>query len=358
MARNLFCTYFDSNYLNRGLSLIESLDRSNNGQFSLVVVCVDELTKIALEKLNYPQVTTIALSELEYRDRKLLACKTDRSATEYMWTLTPTVIRYIYNSFPSYDHITYIDADLYFWGSESEILKELGDNKVLIHGHDFPPRFEHLAAHGIYNVGLISFARCNTSAKILGWWRERCIEWCYKRVEDGKFGDQGYLNQWPEIFEGIRVNQNIGIGVAPWNHENYNFSQTEAGVPLVNGQKVVFFHYHGIRLISDGVILPCDQAVYDIVPPVYQCAYLPYLHSLARSELKIAQVFEHRRFGYQYEQHELQANESLLIRSDKVAEFWSLAVPHEQIRLDEDWCLALNPFVAQAMRNQGIPNNV
>ncbi|MCB0335436.1 MAG: hypothetical protein KDD62_04000 [Bdellovibrionales bacterium] len=357
MNKNLFCTYFDSNYLNRGLSLIESLDRANSGQYQLVVVCVDEIVRLALEKLQIPQVLTVPLHEVEFRDRKLLACKDNRTATEYMWTLTPSVILHLYERFPEYQHLTYVDADLYFWSSQDAILRELGSNQVLIHRHDFPERLEHLAIHGTYNVGLLCFQRSAQTKHILSWWRERCIEWCYKRLEDGKFGDQGYLDQWPQTFEGVKVNQHPGIGTAPWNHERYLFSSNHAGIPCVNGIEIVFFHFHGIRLISDGVILPCDQSIYDMTTNVYLTVYVPYLHSLARSEAKIRQVLNNRSYGYLSEAHDLKADESVIVRTDKADAFFSLPFPHQRILLDEQWTLALNPFVSN-LSNQPQSENV
>lgn len=76
------------------------------------------------------------------------------------------------------------------------------------------------------------------------------MEWCYNRFEDGRFGDQKYLDDWPERFEGVHVLQHLGGGVAPWNMQQYRFEQqgkeiigieleTEKQFPLVF---IIFIH--------------------------------------------------------------------------------------------------------------------
>ena len=71
------------------------------------------------------------------------------------------------------------------------------------------------------------FKNDRSGREALEWWRERCLEWCYNRHEDGKFGDQKYLDDWVERFKNVRVINNIGVGVAPWNVNSYELIRSE-----------------------------------------------------------------------------------------------------------------------------------
>jgi hypothetical protein len=139
------------------------------------------------------------------------------------------------------DVLTYLDADLYFFDSVEPVYQELRKGSILIIPHRFPDSLKHLEKYGIYNVGLLSFRRDNNGFTCLKWWREKCLEWCYDRVEDGKFADQKYLDDWPERFIGVIVLQNKSIGLAPWNLKDYN------GLPII------MYHFHGLRRISDTI---------------------------------------------------------------------------------------------------------
>lgn len=93
--------------------------------------------------------------------------------------------------------------------------------------------------------------------KVLEYWRSKCEEWCYNRMEDGKFGDQKYLDDWESRFEGIVYNcRNIGCGVAPWNIQKYDIS-VEDGTYFVTERvtkikkPVIFFHYHALLEIAE-----------------------------------------------------------------------------------------------------------
>jgi O-antigen biosynthesis protein len=130
-----YCTYFDRQYLIKGLALIDSLQQHSGDDFKVFVVCADELTRLLLTKLAVPQVITIPLHQLERGDKALLATKQTRSLVEYYWTLTPTVILRILEQHPTIDVLTYLDSDLYFFSSPAPIFEELGAGSIHTDSH-------------------------------------------------------------------------------------------------------------------------------------------------------------------------------------------------------------------------------
>ena len=121
------------------------------------------------------------------------------------------------------DNCTYIDSDIFFYSSPKEIFDEMGDKSILLTEHRYSPRYNKELKAGKYCVQFVTFKNDERALKALNWWRDRCIEWCYNRFEDGKFGDQLYLDDWPEKVEGVHVIRNLGGGLAAWNIQQYNF---------------------------------------------------------------------------------------------------------------------------------------
>ena len=114
--------------------------------------------------------------------------------------------------------------------------------------HRYAPRYRGAeATSGAYNVEWLTFRRDEHGLAALTWWRDRCLEWCYFRYEDGKMGDQKYLDDWPERFESVHVLRHPGGGLAPWNAEQYTLEERDGQV-LVDGRELVFHHYHSLRL--------------------------------------------------------------------------------------------------------------
>jgi hypothetical protein len=73
---------------------------------------------------------------------------------------------------------------------------------------------------------------------VLNWWRDRCIEWCYARSEEGKFGDQKYLDDWTTRFDSVHVLEHLGGGIAPWNVQQYSFYRDKDAIWLSDGVQV------------------------------------------------------------------------------------------------------------------------
>lgn len=280
-----FCTLFDSNYLTRGLALYASL-RQTGEAFTLYIFCFDNLTKQILEKLALPHVILITLDEFETVD--LLRVKESRSGAEYCWTCTSQVIRYSLDTF-ALDQITYLDADLYFFQKPSLLLDEFNSTgaSVLITEHRYAPRYDQALKAGIYCVQFITFNADERGRRVLQWWQERCLEWCYARYEEGKFGDQKYLDDWTSRFDGVHVLQHLGGGVAPWNIERYDLQNTALGLS-VNGIPLVFYHYHQYKIYSDGIHDLGDY--YRLPREAVDLIYRPYLQTLCEGRRQVAAI--------------------------------------------------------------------
>jgi hypothetical protein len=246
-----FVTLFDNNFLPIGLCLHTSLVEHGEA-FHLWILCMDELVAQNLKKLALPHVSLIHLSDVE--DERLLEIKPSRSRGEYCWTLTPFTPQFVFDRDPQVKRVTYLDADLFFFASPQILLNEFerSGKHVLITEHAYDPRYEWFGRarrSGRFCVQFITFRRSPEAAKVMHWWQDRCLEWCYARVEDGKFGDQKYLDQWPELFgDEVHILSQKEKTLAPWNVAYYE--------KLGHGQLTpVFYHFHGLRILSSSELL-------------------------------------------------------------------------------------------------------
>lgn len=244
-----FCTYFDRNYLPRGLALYRSL-RKHCPEFKLWVLCMDEATHAAMIQLELPGVELIALRAFEKGDDSLLEAKQNRSRIEYYFTCTPSLPLYVLDHWAEVDLITYLDADLFFFSSPAPLFEELGDGSIAIIGHRFSANLRGHEVTGIYNVGWLSFRRDDYAVTCLKWWRSKCIEWCYDLVDDGRFADQKYLDDWPIRFHKVVVLEHRGANVAIWNVGNHHLRLCDRDTVMVDEHPLIFFHFHSLRQIT------------------------------------------------------------------------------------------------------------
>ena len=274
-----FCTYFDHHYLLRGLALYQSLKRYCPS-FQLWVLCMDGACHEVLSQLDLPDVRLIPLEDFERGDEELLKAKKNRSLLEYYFTCTPSLPLFIFNKHPEVDIITYLDADLFFFADPAPLYDEMADHSIAIIGHRHPPNFRHLDRYGMYNVGWLSFRRDEHAFACLRWWRERCIEWCYYRCEDGKYADQKYLDDWPTHFKGVVVLRHKGANLAPWNIANYRI-HGDGNCVWVDEQPLIFFHFFRFKQIKDWLYDP-NLVGYKVRPSkiVRRDIFAPYIWTL------------------------------------------------------------------------------
>ncbi len=242
---NYFCTLFDSNYLIRGLAMYLSL-KKHCPNFYLYIFAFDDFTFDMLRKLNMESIIVIPLNKFE--DKELLKIKPARTATEYCWTCASSSILYAIEKF-NLPMCTYLDADLLFFDNPQILIDELGNNSVSLSLHRFDPKHDKSAVSGKYCVQFMTFKNNGHGMKALRWWRNACLDWCYARSEGGKFGDQKYLDDWTERFQGMHVINNLGAGIAPWNVSKYDFSISKGKIFVIERSTskkidIIFFHFH------------------------------------------------------------------------------------------------------------------
>jgi hypothetical protein len=291
-----FCTYFDQNYLIKGLALYASL-KKHCQPFRLWILCMDRLSYDILAQLNYPEMQLISLEDFEKGDDELLQAKQNRSPIEYYFTCTPSLPLFIFARHPEVDLITYLDADLFFFHSCQSVFGEISDHAIAIIEHRYPAYLNDNGVNGKYNVGWLSFRRGEAGLTCLRWWRERCLEWCYDRPDAGRMADQKYLDDWPDRFPGVLVLQHKGANLAPWNIGGYWLYWRENMV-YVEEDPLVFFHFHGFRQVNRWIYL-ANLAAFKIKLSEFIRTHIfrPYISALFDAKAEVALLMHKVHMG-------------------------------------------------------------
>lgn len=255
----VFCTLFDSNYLDKGLALYRSMER-NITKYKLYIfafdnVCFDILSKMHLKNVILVLVNDI-MNDLVKKIRK------ERTRAEFCWTCTPLVIEYVLRNYKE-KMCTYVDADIYFFSNPRNAIQEViySRKSVGLVAH----RFEKNAEYGklVYKVGKYciqfnTFLNNKEGLQVLEEWKQDCLNWCYCRYEDGRYGDQKYPDKWKMKYFCVHEIQDPGVGVAPWNLHLYSLVERKGEKIWVEykGRKapLCFYHFEGIEYLEHAYV--------------------------------------------------------------------------------------------------------
>lgn len=233
-----FCTLFDSYYLHKGVATYLSLEKVTD-DFHLYIMAFDNECYETLKGFGFKHATVELVDDFETPE--LLAIKPTRTRAEYCWTCGSSITYHFMKKY-NLDSLTYIDADMMFVTSPQVLVEEIGNCSVGLSPH-FDGKNDDVA--GRFCVQFVYFKNDENGMAALEWWKDRCIEWCFCRYEDGRFGDQKYLDYMPEKFNGVHEFTNRGCGIAPWNMHEYKYGDDFCFKYQNIDYQAVFYHFHG-----------------------------------------------------------------------------------------------------------------
>ena len=118
----------------------------------------------------------------------------------------------------------------------------------------------------------------------IDWWCDRCLEYCPEIPDEFAFGDQKYLDYFSDQFTGIYVYDDFGMGIAPWNVDDYLY----AGGKQITSKKdkqtgdLIFYHFHSLSLIGNSMDINVYKRPGKKDTKLIDYLYKPYIDELKR----------------------------------------------------------------------------
>ena len=140
-----------------------------------------------------------------------------------------------------------------FFNSPKFVYNEIGSSSVAIIEHKFYGWGKKYLKYGRFNVGWVTFKSDENAKSCLNQWFKDCQEWCfdYYDIKEQRFGDQKYLDKWEAEFKGIKILEQKGANLAPWNAGQYKISINSIGKIQVDEDPLVFYHFASFKRVDD-----------------------------------------------------------------------------------------------------------
>lgn len=284
-----YATYFDRGYLAQGVALWRSLAH-HDPEAELTVLALDDETAAVLRVIGGTRLRVLSLGELLAADPALAAAQAERTRSEFIFALTPCLVRHLFSTRPEVGQWMYLDADLFFFATPAPIWAELAGGSVLVVPHRYPAWQDDAVRYGRFNVGVVAWTSSAVARECVDWWRERCLESTALAGDGARFGDQKYLDEWPRRFAGLVESKHAGVNVAPWNWARHRFELAAGGAVRVDGLPLVVYHFAQFKRISEAWF-DSGQLEYGIMPRALRSRlYGEYWDALGAAEREIRAV--------------------------------------------------------------------
>lgn len=283
-----YCTLFDKNYLYQGVALYNSLKRCT-GDFKLYTLCMDSISYSMMMKMESESLVPISVDELITPEISAVRDRTTHG--QFCWVCQPLLCEFILDNY-DHDMVTYLEADSLFFSDPEVLFRELGERAISLVPHNFSPTFDNSTHAGRFCVQFNAFRRNDVGRAILEYWKLSCYK--YNKETPLVYPGQTCLNDWPERFDGVKIIEHPGAGVAPWNIQHVKFEIRDSA-PYVDGVPIVFYHYHQYGRYENG---SHELGSYPLSKQVIDAIYKTYIREIAAAERIVRSLdttFSYRR---------------------------------------------------------------
>lgn len=241
----LYFTLSDANFAPRTLAMLASM-RKFDTTSDLIFVVVGELPEHFEQAFEKIDVKIKFLHQL-IDPTVLKQIQKSRSYLSALWTYPSILLNSLIQNDCGHSDVVYLDADLFFFGNPSWCWSEIPSGNISIVRHNFSDRLaKEFPNSGEFNVSWVSMPTNEVGRLCAKLWSEECFALCpdipVEHLGRTIYGDQRYLDTWPSIFgDAITIFQNPGVGLAPWNYENYKIDHDQFW--MVDNHKLIFYHF-------------------------------------------------------------------------------------------------------------------
>ena len=217
MPRHAAVTIASRRYLALARATATSFRRHNPGiPFFLLLADRDDG-----EPVDDDTLSVIRLGELGLADLDLFAFGC--AELEFSYALTPFAIRHLLAR--GFDGVLFLKQETLVLDEVGSMLDGLEQHTALLTPHFLePPRRAdalqweiNVLRAGVFNGGVVAFARCPVAERFLAWWGVKTREACVLAVEDGIHYEQRWLDFLPSFMPGYGIVRDPGVNVGHWN---------------------------------------------------------------------------------------------------------------------------------------------
>jgi hypothetical protein len=156
-------------------------------------------------------------------------------------------------------------------------------------------------------------------------------------VEEGKYADQRYLDDWPKRCSRVHVLKHIGAGVAPWNNVQYEITNRTGGMPpLINDVPLIFYHFHALEFFCPILMIVSRHSSYLFSESVLNCCCYPYLLAIHDVVLQVGKILPGFSEGLNKD-NLVQPWMTLIAHKTSSEIIMNAGINHRIMPLDETW---------------------